>query len=239
MKQRHFPRSLHCRNSVLCMLPIAFRSRPLSQWPTHLRNFIEFLCQVDRINHQDHGFVLFQKHLHKHRQPSSVSQTSCSHYATTYSFARNCPGASMIGILSEGFLRPSDWTNTETHPSLGFYCRCCYQGHGHEDGSIDDSSRLSFEYQRALHTPCKYGGRRSQTRPYFVTGECLSRVHAHCVVWQGGVFADSVASHFYDVVGGRYKCRSSVSRLVYAGAFVDPEELRTLNIDLDHAGPET
>ena len=34
-------------------------------------------------------------------------------YATTHTFVHNCPGSSLVGMMSEGFLRPSDWQSSD------------------------------------------------------------------------------------------------------------------------------
>ena len=88
-----------------------------------------------------------------------------------------------------------------SHTQPGFLLPLLLSGHGgHEDGRADDSIRLPSGYQCALHTACKYGGKQSG-RPCFVAGERLPRNLQHnFVVNQRGLPADSLASHFYDVV---------------------------------------
>ena len=92
-----------------------------------------------------------------------------------YTFVHNCPAVSMHGILSDGFIRPSSWRDQKDGdhlPSLGFYCRCCYPGHGHHnDGRIDKSitDTLPAELQCALHIA------RESGRQYFVAGEWYNR----------------------------------------------------------------
>lgn len=56
-----------------------------------------------------------------------------------------------------------------------------------------------------------------------MAGERFSRRSTHFVVKSGGLPCDALASHFYDVK--RFKCRSSVSQIQFAGLFISIDEL--------------
>ena len=124
-----------------------------------------------------------------------------SPHHSVYTFVHNCPPVSLQGILTDGVIRPSSWKHARESnffPSLEFYCRCCYPGHGNfEDNRInsDITGTLTAELQCSLHVACGFGG-RSASRKCFVAGECFSRQATHHVVKTGGLPCDALASHF-------------------------------------------
>ena len=110
-------------DSLFRLLPSVFKRLPYAQWPNHLRGFLQLLSQTDGIMERQPVFALLI--IPKHRRSTLLLKLRFTpphvpNCATTYTFVRNCPGGSLTGILSEGFLRPMDWRNAQTILQLGF-----------------------------------------------------------------------------------------------------------------------
>ena len=213
---------------LIRLLPTALRRIPPTSWSEHFGNFMTHIAHAPRIIERNPIFLWGKLPcqsslllLLKLDYPKSEYFRWTPHQSV-YTFVHNCPPVSLQGILTDGVIRPSSWKHARESnffPSLGFYCRCCYPGHGQfEDNRInsDITGQVTAELQCSLHVACGFGG-RSASRKCFVAGECFSRQATHYVVKTGGLPCDALASHFYDVIRNksdrRYKCRSSVSQI--------------------------
>ena len=148
---------------LIRLLPVPLRRIPPTSWSEHFGNFLNHIAHVPRIIERNPIFLRGKRPCHNslflllkldYPKPEYFRLTQ---HQSVYTFVHNCPPVSLQGILTDGVIRPSSWKHAREanyFPSLGFYCRCCYPGHGHfEDNRINSDISGTVTGWRMLLSP--------------------------------------------------------------------------------------